>query len=123
MQISDVRFYAQRRLWISRMEADLLKLAPQIPLEIILVITASNGVISLDKLYDSINATDAAIRIHLKSLRDLNFIALQPSKLDKRARSASLTPEGLKKLDILNQNILLKNRDFFKNEIDVTLID
>ena len=74
MSNSDIKIYAQRRLWISRIEGELFKLSPQIPLEIILVITANGGDISLEKIYNSINATNAAIRIQINSLRAAKII-------------------------------------------------
>ena len=118
MSNSDIKIYAQRRLWISRIEAELFKLSPQISLEIILVITANGGDISLEQIYNSINATNAAIRIHVNALKDAKIIVINASNLDKRARWVSLTPEGIEKLSKLNVAISKRDRAFFKSIID-----
>ena len=119
MSNSDIQIYAQRRLWISRIEGKLFKLSPQISLEIILVITANGGDISLEKIYNSINATNAAIRMHINSLKVAKIIVTNASNLDKRARWVSLTPEGIEKLNKLNVTISKRDRAFFKSVIDV----
>lgn len=82
------------RLMLSHIEIRHFKVAPQIPLEILLVLSVSEGSSGLSELYKSVRATPAAIRLHLRSLAMSGLVEEGVDPLDRRARRIFLTPKG-----------------------------
>lgn len=105
---SDIKFclrrYARFRLNCSQAEQSFLKLTPQVPLEILLLIIANNGQCSIDLLNQSIGSTIASIRSYIRALETAGLISTRHDKLDRRARVVFITHLGLLKiLDMKHQ--------------------
>jgi DNA-binding MarR family transcriptional regulator len=82
------------RLTLSHIESKHFKVAPQIPLEVLLVLSANQGSLRLSELYRRVRATQAAVRLHLRSLEMLELVDEGIDPLDRRARRIFLTPKG-----------------------------
>ena len=92
--IEDHAHFAKRRLKLSRMERRFFKVAPQIPLEVFLLLGANHGAMALSAIYEEIPATEKAIRLHLLKLVSSDLIVEQPGPDDKRAKEIALTERG-----------------------------
>ena len=92
--IEDHAHFAKRRLKLSRMERRFFKVAPQIPLEVFLLLGANHGAMALSAIYEEIPATEKAIRLHLLNLVSSGLITEQPGHDDKRSNEIALTKRG-----------------------------
>jgi DNA-binding MarR family transcriptional regulator len=85
---------AMLRLTLSKIESQHFKLAPQIPLEILLILSANRGSLRLSDLYKNVRATPAAVRLHLNSLKSSELVGEGVDPVDRRARRVFLTQKG-----------------------------
>jgi DNA-binding MarR family transcriptional regulator len=90
---------ARARLNLSLVESRHFKVAPQIPLEVLLVLSANQGSARLSELYERVRATQSAVRLHLRSLALSDLVEEGVEPADRRARRILLTPKGVVSVD------------------------
>ena len=81
----------EARLRLVKREKRLLKLHHQIPLEILLTLAAADGQLKINDLYERIDATDAAVRMHLRGMEHEGLVETQRSEDDRRVKFLRLT--------------------------------
>jgi DNA-binding MarR family transcriptional regulator len=81
----------EARLRLVKREKRLLKLHHQIPLEILLTLAAADGHLKINDLYERVDATDAAVRMHLRGMEQEGLIESQRSDDDRRVKYLHLT--------------------------------
>jgi DNA-binding MarR family transcriptional regulator len=90
--------HARSRLEIARRERVRFRLAPQIALEILLILAAEGGSSPLTSLFDRIAAAEKSVRSHVRTLTALGLVHEERDAADKRAKTLRLTPRGLQDL-------------------------
>ncbi len=99
-----IKSYAKARLSLSAIEQDSFKLAPQIPLEIILQVAIEGGDVSITDLFERIPASSAAIRQHIRALEVANMLSTVIGQ-DRRSRKIRISQHGIEKLNYLGSMI------------------
>jgi DNA-binding MarR family transcriptional regulator len=94
----DLARQAGDRLALSQRERIRFRLAPQITLEILLILASERGSISLGTLVQQIAAAEKSIRSHVRSLMASGLVEEQKLADDKRAKLLRLTPRGIDEL-------------------------
>jgi DNA-binding MarR family transcriptional regulator len=94
----DLTSQAADRLALSQRERIRFRLAPQITLEILLILANERGAISLGALFEQIAAAEKSIRTHVRTLMASGFVEEQKLADDKRAKLLRLTPRGVDEL-------------------------
>jgi DNA-binding MarR family transcriptional regulator len=94
----DLARQAGDRLALSHRERIRFRLAPQITLEILLILASERGSISLGALVEQIAAAEKSIRSHVRSLMASGLVEEQKLADDKRAKILRLTPRGIDEL-------------------------
>jgi DNA-binding MarR family transcriptional regulator len=87
--------YARDRLNLSQRERIRFRLAPQISLEILLILAAERGSTPLTRLFDQIAAAEKSIRSHVRVLMASGLLEEEKSRSDRRAKLLRLTPRGV----------------------------
>jgi DNA-binding MarR family transcriptional regulator len=90
--------HARRRLEISQRERIRFRVAPQIALEVLLILAAEGGSTPLTSLFDRISAAEKSVRSHVRTLMALGLVHEERHSGDKRAKMLRLTPRGLQDL-------------------------
>lgn len=98
MYFQSLAAHARSRLEMARRERVRFRLAPQIALEILLILAAEGGAASLNSLFDRIAAAEKSIRSHVRTLTALGLVHEERDTADKRAKMLRLTPRGLEDL-------------------------
>lgn len=94
----DLTRRAANRLALSQRERIRFRLAPQITLEILLILATEHGSISLGTLVEQIAAAEKSIRTHVRTLMASGFVEERKLADDKRAKLMQLTPRGVDEL-------------------------
>jgi DNA-binding MarR family transcriptional regulator len=94
----DLTRQAADRLALAQRERIRFRLAPQITLEILLILATERGSISLGTLVEQIAAAEKSIRTHVRALMASGFVEEQKLADDKRAKLLRLTPRGVDEL-------------------------
>ena len=81
----------ETRLRLVKREKRLLKLHHQIPLEILLTVAVTEGQLKINDLYERVDATDAAVRMHLRGMEQEGLIETQRAEDDRRVKFLNLT--------------------------------
>jgi len=87
--------YAHDRLKLSQRERIRFRLAPQISLEILLILAAEHGSAPLTTLFAQIAAAEKSVRSHVRALMASGLVDEQPHPVDGRAKLLALTPRGI----------------------------
>jgi len=87
--------YAHDRLKLSRRERIRFRLAPQISLEILLILAAERGSVPLTTLFNQIAAAEKSVRSHVRALMASGLVDEQPHPVDGRAKLLALTQRGI----------------------------
>lgn len=95
--------YARDRLALSRDERIRFRLAPQISLEILLILAADHGSAPLTQLFDGISAAEKSIRSHVRVLMASGLIMEGKDSSDRRAKRLRLTARGVADLSTYAQ--------------------
>ena len=93
----------EARLQLMKREKRLLKLHHQIPLEILLTLAAAEGRLKIHDLYERVDATEAAVRMHLRGMEQEGLIRSERSEEDRRVKFLFLTPAAREFLQICLQ--------------------
>jgi DNA-binding MarR family transcriptional regulator len=91
-EAKSLRDLCEARLRLVEREKRLLKLHHQIPLEILLTLAAAGGQLKINDLYERVDATAAAVRIHLRGMEQESLIESERSRDDRRVKYLKLTP-------------------------------
>lgn len=98
MNHQNLALYARDRLELSRKERIRFRLAPQISLEILLILAAERGSAPLTELFTRIAAAEKSVRSHVRALMASGLIDEATDSSDRRAKLLRLTPLGLNDL-------------------------
>lgn len=90
----DISAFARARLDLARMERLRFRLAPQISLEILLILGAARHAVPLLEIHERIAAADKSIRIHLRALMQSGLVAEEEVSGDRRTKRLRLTERG-----------------------------
>lgn len=90
--------YAHDRLKLSQQERIRFRLAPQISLEVLLILAAARGSVPLTHLFDQISAAEKSIRSHIRTLMASGLVVEAPHPIDGRAKLLALTARGAEDL-------------------------
>lgn len=88
----------EARLRLVQREKRLFKLHHQIPLEILLTLAAAGGQLKINDLYEQVDATAAAVRMHLRGMEQEGLIETERSLDDRRVKYLTLTPAAREQL-------------------------
>ena len=88
--------WCSRRLLLMKTEKALFKLTNQISLEILLTIGASSILLSKSEVYELMDASEVAVRMHLKALQANDLILVIASETDHRVEKLALSPKAQK---------------------------
>lgn len=86
---------AHDRLALSRRERVRFRIAPQITLEILLILASGNGSASLTSLFEQIAAAERSVRSHIRALMASGLVEENKQSRDTRAKMLRLTPRGV----------------------------
>lgn len=89
----------EARLGLSVVEKKMFGDALQIRFEILLLLAANSGRIVLAEVYNKIEATDAAIRMHIRALEAQILVSSHINGTDARSKYLSLTASGVSLLN------------------------
>ena len=76
------------------MERTRFRLAPQISLEILLLLGAGRGAVPLTRIYEDIAAAEKSVRSHVRALTAAGLVAEEQASGDKRTKRLRLTHRG-----------------------------
>ena len=86
---------AQVLLEIKKVSHQLLQIKSQLSHDILLTIASYNGTCDLRILFKKIEATPAAIRLHVQGLEDEGYVYVCTHQTNRRCKVACLTDKGL----------------------------
>ena len=93
---SSLQNWCARRLHLLNMEKALFKLPNQIQLEVLLTLGASAKLLTKSEVYRSVDATEVAVRMHLKMMQADHLILALSSETDRRVEKLALTAQAQK---------------------------
>ena len=89
----------QARLLLATLEKEMFGTALQIRFEIMLFLAANSGRVLLTEVYRKIEATDAAIRLHIRALEAQKLVSSHINGSDARSKYLTLTASGISLLN------------------------